>query len=68
MNERIDKLLVKAGADFGGEGVVYDSFDPKKFAQLIVAECAYIALTDGQETGNFEVFNKITKHFGVEEK
>jgi hypothetical protein len=39
----------------------------EKFAQLIVAECADIALTDGQATGNFEVFNKITKHFGVEE-
>jgi len=36
MNERIDKLLVKAGAYFGGDGVVYDTFDPKKFAELIV--------------------------------
>jgi hypothetical protein len=42
MNERIDKLLVKAGAYFGGEGVVYDSFDPKKFAELIVQECISI--------------------------
>jgi uncharacterized membrane protein (DUF441 family) len=67
MNKRIDQLLVKAGAVFGGEGVVYDTFDPKKFAQLIVKECADIALTDGQATGNFEVFNKITKHFGVKE-
>jgi hypothetical protein len=39
MNERIDQLLVKAGAVFGGEGVVYDTFDPKKFAELIVKEC-----------------------------
>ena len=39
MNERIDKLLVKAGAYFGGEGVNYSNFDPKKFAELIVAEC-----------------------------
>ena len=42
MNERIDKLLVKAGAYFGGEGVVYDNFDPKKFAELIVKECMTI--------------------------
>jgi hypothetical protein len=39
MNERIDKLLVKAGAYFGGEGVDYSNFDPKKFAELIVREC-----------------------------
>jgi hypothetical protein len=38
MNKRIDKLLVKAGAYFGGDGVVYDTFDPKKFAELIIAE------------------------------
>jgi hypothetical protein len=46
MNERIDKLLVKAGAYFGGEGVVYDNFDPKKFAQLIVRECVGILETE----------------------
>jgi hypothetical protein len=43
MNERIDKLLVEAGARFGGDGVVYDNFDPKKFAELIVKECARVA-------------------------
>jgi hypothetical protein len=43
MTERIDQLLVKAGAYFGGEGVVYDRFDPKKFAELIVKECARVA-------------------------
>lgn len=36
-----------------------------KFANMIVAECAEIALVDGQATGNFEVFNKISRHFGV---
>ena len=65
MNERIDKLLVEAGAYFGGEGVVYDTFDPKKFAELIVWECADIALTEAQSNGNFDTFNKIVKHFGV---
>jgi len=39
MSKRIDQLLVKAGAYFGGEGIVYDNFDPKKFAELIVTEC-----------------------------
>jgi hypothetical protein len=41
MNERIDKLLVEAGAYFGGDGVIYDTFDPKKFAELIVQECIW---------------------------
>ena len=39
MNERIDKLLVKAGAYFGGEGVDYSNFDPKEFAELLLQEC-----------------------------
>ena len=43
MNERIDILMVKAGAYFGGEGVDYSNFDPKKFAELIVQECISIA-------------------------
>jgi hypothetical protein len=42
MNERIDKLLVKAGAVFGGEGIDYSNFDPKKFAELIVQDCVWL--------------------------
>ena len=42
-------------------------FSPQMFAELIVQECAEIALVDGQSTGNFDTFNKIQKHFGVEE-
>jgi hypothetical protein len=66
MNERIDQLLVKAGAYFGGEGIVYDNFDPKKFAELIVQKCADI----GQQyaDGNYEVRNQILEHFGLEEE
>lgn len=48
MNERIDQLLVKAGAYFGGDGVDYSNFDPKKFAELIVRECT-AALFDESE-------------------
>jgi hypothetical protein len=67
MNERIDQLLVKAGAYFGGEGVDYSNFDPKKFAELIVRECA--GLMDGRriEYGNCKDGRVILKHFGVEE-
>jgi hypothetical protein len=31
-------MLVKAGAYFGGEGVIYADFDPKKFAELVRAD------------------------------
>ena len=68
MNERI-KQLVKQATLPGymlGESYVQSRLDEQKFAELIVKECAEIALADGQATGNFEVFNKITKHFGVE--
>ena len=63
MNERIQQLAEQATVNRGRMRVV----DIEKFAELIVLECAEIALTDGQATGNFEVFNKITKHFGVED-
>ena len=83
MNQRIDQLLVKAGAVFGGEGVVYDTFDPKKFAELIVAECLK-QIKDGmvdesellyehEETTEcvnealMDAHHNIAIHFGVEE-
>ena len=73
MNERIDQLLVKAGVVFGGEGVVYDTFDPKKFAELIVQECIWALWTEECRTSDLasEEYtrgsNKIKQHFGVEE-
>ena len=66
MNKRIDKLLVEAGACFGGDGVVYDTFDPKKFAELIVQKCADIG--EQYADGNYEVRNQILSHFGLEEE
>jgi hypothetical protein len=65
MNERIDKLLVKAGAYFGGDGVVYDTFDPKKFAELIVKECA--DWIDRQDESRCPYGIDLLEHFGVEE-
>ena len=71
MNERIDKLLVKAGAYFGGEGVDYSNFDPKKFAELIVREAADIAKHHVMNISTYAdadfVDEQIKKHFGVEE-
>jgi hypothetical protein len=66
MNERIDKLLVTAGAYFGGEGVVYDTFDPKKFAELIVRECIQAVKNVGGYNEDYHM-NAIKKYFGVEE-
>jgi len=73
MNERIDKLLVKAGAYFGGDGVVYDTFDPKKFAELIVRECANQCdllldhkISSEWARGTHDCSKAIRKHFGVE--
>jgi hypothetical protein len=67
MNERIDKLLVKAGAYFGGEGVDYSNFDPKKFAELIVKECVSVAMEHYDETLPWGGVEQIKEHFGVEE-
>ena len=69
MNERIDKLMHKAGAYFGGEGVDYSNFDPKKFAELIVRECAEFADEHNEESEGVTlgVGRELKKHFGVEE-
>ena len=65
MNERIDQLLVKAGAVFGGEGIDYSNFDPKKFAELIVRDVldeVLQAMDDGMD-----VYDTVADKFGVEE-
>ena len=43
MNERIDELMIQAGARFEFlHGVHYDDFQYRKFAELIVRECVGI--------------------------
>ena len=66
MNERIDQLMVKAGAYFGGEGVDYSNFDPKKFAELFVRECIDV-VEDAGGIDKYHYIGAIGKHFGVEE-
>jgi len=61
MNKRIQELMTQSMVEYQFQ----HRFSPEKFAELIVAECAEIALVDGQSTGNFDIFNKIQKHFGV---
>jgi hypothetical protein len=66
MNERIDELMIEAGARFEFlHGVHYDDFQYKKFAKLIVKECAgrvdWILAEGGRTQGDL-----IREHFGVE--
>lgn len=58
MNERIKDLYEKAlGTDEYGF-----KFDPAKFAELIVRECAWAADFADKEPGDY-----ILKRFGIEE-
>jgi hypothetical protein len=59
MNERIDELMIEAGARFEFlHGVHYDDFQYRKFAELIVKECCdQVRMVDAME---------IKRHFGVE--
>jgi hypothetical protein len=62
MNERIGELAEKCG--FRSNPDLYDrnqSFDIPKFAELIVKECAAIALREDHEPSEC-----ILRHFGVE--
>ena len=69
LGQRFEDLMYQSGLtaqgcwdeidDYGREAI-------EKFAQLIVRECVEIALIDTRSTVNFEVSNRIAKHFGVE--
>jgi len=59
MNERIDVLALQATDSKGG-------LDRHKFAELIVRECANIG--ERYADGNYEVYNQILAHFGMEEE
>jgi hypothetical protein len=68
MNERIKQLAIEAGA----QGIVNRDFiDVKKFAELIVKECASMARVfqsnEYDFTGDLDLDEFMLKHFGVEE-
>ena len=72
MNERIDELMIQAGARFEFlHGVHYDDFQYRKFAELIVRECAaYIDDNIGYDDCNntYPVSGgELKDHFGVKE-
>ena len=86
MNERIleleDQCWVKVPCDFdmnaGGLSTIRTVFDRKKFAELIVKECAELSVNSRYANTKSEYYegfnealvyvgNKIKQHFGVEE-
>lgn len=70
MNEKIKELMLQVGfAGYGEESGFYNipvpAFDSRmeRFAELIVRECAGVALN----TGCGDIEDELLKHFGVEE-
>jgi hypothetical protein len=70
MNKRIQQLALESGAWHQ----VYDqkrfmvdgNFDVERFAELIVRECAGVAIDNG--CGDFvDIKQKLFEHFGVEQ-
>jgi hypothetical protein len=77
MNQRIKLLAEQCRLkSYGINGELLDvDFDEEKFAQLIVEECAAIALKSGNINNKSmqakveaeRIYHKIKEHFGVEE-
>ena len=76
MNERIDELMIEAGARFEFlHGVHYDDFQYKKFAELLIQKCVdisddYVKDCTCEEHVNCKhpqsaIGRKIREHFGV---
>jgi hypothetical protein len=72
MNERIKQLAEQCTDYVYGEGGSYEMFDKEKFAELIVEECCKrlgeeTIRHDGYGYNQHELYNRLRKHFGVEE-
>jgi hypothetical protein len=75
MNERIKQLAKQAGFTPGIMGLNrFTDFDPEKFAELIVQECANHCdllldhkISSEWSRGTHDCSRAIKKHFGVEE-
>ena len=68
MNERIKELLIQSEV-FNKDGTVLKDvtgYELNKFAELIVQKCAKVG--ERYADGNYEVYNQILEHFGVEEE
>ena len=65
MNERMQELYDQAFT-LGTSGYSNGELDVEKFAELIVRECADVG--ERYANGNYEVYNQIMTHFGLEEE
>jgi hypothetical protein len=68
MNDRIKQLLIQSEV-FNKDGTVLKDvtgYELNKFAELIVQKCADIGRQYAD--GNYEVYNQILEHFGLEEE
>ena len=68
MNERIKELLIQSEV-FNKDGTVLKDvtgYELNKFALLIVQKCAKVG--ERYADGNYEVYNQIMAHFGLEEE
>jgi hypothetical protein len=68
MNEQIKALMKQATRELNPDDRVwvFSKVDQEKFAKLIVQKCADIG--ERYADGNYEVYNQILKHFGMEEE
>jgi hypothetical protein len=66
MNERILELADKAIEDMPGAWNIPDEFC-KKFAELIVKECAHVGFNAAYPDKGVVVLTAIKQHFGVKE-
>jgi len=65
MNKKIKQLVEQAPyTTISTEGRLFSQQDLAKFAELIVRECAHVALMSNGN--NLHVCELIKKHFGVE--
>ena len=75
MNERIDQLIKQCTRQNFSDCVGgYETFDKEKFAELLIRECADIALKKGMaspdtdfRTGSYVINQYLLTYFGVEE-
>ena len=69
MNEKIRELAEQAGPnteeELNDDRTNIYVIDVEKFAELIVRECANVG--ERYADGNYEVYNQIMAHFGLEE-
>jgi hypothetical protein len=68
MNERIQELLIQCTQESIDGSFANRYVDQKKFAELIIKECADFVSNDRQND-DYGVFvaNRIKQHFGVKE-